>query len=306
LNASTRIGDPALSDSFPGDSRSSALSQLRVYSSLRSFKVETRQTADHAQARRSKDVFETETVDANWALKPGGRLSHRPVARAVTVEALAVPARTLLHFTPFQLFRAFFLQRPNPFQRRSVGKGERWRIAKRQTSAVRDAPVGFVWKSCLFCDLKDFDFLHLEIVRTRENRAPAQSGVVGVNVAKGSEKRIGLNGTRIGRSFRGGRYQPVCDSSGKSTRTPTFKSMSRLSEMGGIRSLLRRRFSSRPKYLGHARSRQIAGKGPLSLLESTQNRREGIHSHQGSEGGTDTTDARNAFNVVPFQRSEVS
>jgi hypothetical protein len=31
-------------------------------------------------------------------------------------------------------------------------------------------PVGFVWRSCLFCDLEDFDFLHLEIQRTRENR----------------------------------------------------------------------------------------------------------------------------------------
>jgi hypothetical protein len=25
-------------------------------------------------------------------------------------------------------------------------------------------PVGFVWKSCLFCDLENFDFLHLEIL----------------------------------------------------------------------------------------------------------------------------------------------
>jgi hypothetical protein len=51
-------------------------------------------------------------------------LSHRPVARAVSAEALALPERTLLHFSPFQLFRAFFLQRPNLFQRRSVGKEE--------------------------------------------------------------------------------------------------------------------------------------------------------------------------------------
>jgi hypothetical protein len=29
-------------------------------------------------------------------------------------------------------------------------------------------PVGFIWKSCLFCDLEDFDFLHLELLRTRE------------------------------------------------------------------------------------------------------------------------------------------
>jgi hypothetical protein len=47
-------------------------------------------------------------------------------------------------------------------------------------------PVGFVWRICLFCDLEDFDFLHLEFVRTRENRVPVQSGVVGVNVVKGS------------------------------------------------------------------------------------------------------------------------
>jgi hypothetical protein len=25
-------------------------------------------------------------------------------------------------------------------------------------------PVRFIWKSCLFCDLKDFDFLHLEML----------------------------------------------------------------------------------------------------------------------------------------------
>jgi hypothetical protein len=46
--------------------------------------------------------------------------------------------------------------------------------------------VGFVWKSCLFCDLEDFDFLHLEIGRTGENRLPVQSSVVGVGDAKGS------------------------------------------------------------------------------------------------------------------------
>jgi hypothetical protein len=46
--------------------------------------------------------------------------------------------------------------------------------------------VGFVLKSCLFCDLEDFDFLHLELARTGENRLPVQSGVVGVSVAKGS------------------------------------------------------------------------------------------------------------------------
>jgi hypothetical protein len=47
-------------------------------------------------------------------------------------------------------------------------------------------PMGFVWKSPLFCDLEDFDFLHLEIARTHENRPPLQSGVVGVSGVKGS------------------------------------------------------------------------------------------------------------------------
>jgi hypothetical protein len=42
-------------------------------------------------------------------------------------------------------------------------------------------PVGFVWKSCLCCDLEDFDFLHLEIPRPRENRVPVQSGVVRIS-----------------------------------------------------------------------------------------------------------------------------
>jgi hypothetical protein len=43
-----------------------------------------------------------------------------------------------------------------------------------------------VWKGCLVHDLENFDFFNLEIARTRENRLPAQSGVVGVSVAKGS------------------------------------------------------------------------------------------------------------------------
>jgi hypothetical protein len=47
--------------------------------------------------------------------------------------------------------------------------------------------VGFVLKSGLFCDLENANFIHLEIPRTREGRAPVQSGVVGVSVAKGSE-----------------------------------------------------------------------------------------------------------------------
>jgi hypothetical protein len=46
--------------------------------------------------------------------------------------------------------------------------------------------VGFVWKSCLFCDLEDFDFLHSEILRTPENRLLVQSDVVGVSVTTGS------------------------------------------------------------------------------------------------------------------------
>jgi hypothetical protein len=47
-------------------------------------------------------------------------------------------------------------------------------------------PVTLVWRSCLFCDFEDGDFLHAETIRTRENRLPVQSGVVGVSVAKES------------------------------------------------------------------------------------------------------------------------
>jgi hypothetical protein len=39
---------------------------------------------------------------------------------------------------------------------------------------------------CLVLDLEYFDFLDLEIHRTREKRLSVQSGVVGVTVAKGS------------------------------------------------------------------------------------------------------------------------
>jgi hypothetical protein len=46
FNASVHVGDLALYDSFPGDSRSSALSQLRIYWILRSFKTKRRRTAD--------------------------------------------------------------------------------------------------------------------------------------------------------------------------------------------------------------------------------------------------------------------
>jgi hypothetical protein len=58
----------------------------------------------------SSDIFEAVIVEATCALKTGRRLSHRPVARAVPVEALALPERTLSQFSPFQLFRAFFLR----------------------------------------------------------------------------------------------------------------------------------------------------------------------------------------------------
>jgi hypothetical protein len=39
-------------------------------------------------------------------------------------------------------------------------------------------------KGCLVCNLEDFDFFDLEIVRTRENDILFQSGVVGVTSAK--------------------------------------------------------------------------------------------------------------------------
>jgi hypothetical protein len=35
-------------------------------------------------------------------------------------------------------------------------------------------------QGCLVCDLEDFDFLHFEIPRTRENSIPVQAGVVPV------------------------------------------------------------------------------------------------------------------------------
>jgi hypothetical protein len=43
---------------------------------------------------------------------------------------------------------------------------------------------------CLPSDFEDLDFLDLEILRTRENDLPVQSGVVGVKVAKGSETEV--------------------------------------------------------------------------------------------------------------------
>jgi hypothetical protein len=42
-------------------------------------------------------------------------------------------------------------------------------------------------KICLLCDVENFNFFHLEILRTRENDVIVQSGVVGVSAAKGSE-----------------------------------------------------------------------------------------------------------------------
>jgi hypothetical protein len=52
-----------------------------------------------------EEIVETVTIEVNWALKTGRRLSYRPVARAVTAERLALPDGTLLQFSPFQLFR---------------------------------------------------------------------------------------------------------------------------------------------------------------------------------------------------------
>jgi hypothetical protein len=39
-------------------------------------------------------------------------------------------------------------------------------------------------KCCLLCNLEDFDFFDLEMLRPRENDALGQSGVVGVREAK--------------------------------------------------------------------------------------------------------------------------
>jgi hypothetical protein len=44
--------------------------------------------------------------------------------------------------------------------------------------------VSRIWKGGLVCDLEDFDFLHCEIVRTRENSHAVQVGVVRVRVVK--------------------------------------------------------------------------------------------------------------------------
>jgi hypothetical protein len=41
-------------------------------------------------------------------------------------------------------------------------------------------------KSCLLCDLENFNFFHLEMIQTRENDVPIQSSVIGVSAAKGS------------------------------------------------------------------------------------------------------------------------
>jgi hypothetical protein len=41
-----------------------------------------------------------------------------------------------------------------------------------------------IWKSSLVDDLEDFDFLHCEKGRNRENSLPAQAGVVRVRGAK--------------------------------------------------------------------------------------------------------------------------
>jgi hypothetical protein len=40
------------------------------------------------------------------------------------------------------------------------------------------------WDGRLVPDFENFNFLHLEILRTREKRLPVQSGVVGVTFAK--------------------------------------------------------------------------------------------------------------------------
>jgi hypothetical protein len=42
-------------------------------------------------------------------------------------------------------------------------------------------------EDCLFCDLEDFDFPHLEIFSTGENDGLVQSDVIGTQVAKASQ-----------------------------------------------------------------------------------------------------------------------
>jgi hypothetical protein len=46
------------------------------------------------------------------------------------------------------------------------------------------------WKRGLVCDFENFNFLHLEIRRTREKHSPVQSGVVRVNGAKAESPTV--------------------------------------------------------------------------------------------------------------------
>jgi hypothetical protein len=50
-----------------------------------------------------------------------------------------------------------------------------------------------IWrKGDLVRDFENFNFLHLKIPRTREKRFPAQSGVVGVSLAKVISETVGV------------------------------------------------------------------------------------------------------------------
>jgi hypothetical protein len=56
-------------------------------------------------------------------------------------------------------------------------------MKKLKTEVRKLRRAGFS-RNCLVCDFEHFNFLHLEILRTREKRLPVQSGVVGVTAAK--------------------------------------------------------------------------------------------------------------------------
>jgi hypothetical protein len=71
----------------------------------------------------SEEIVETVTVEANWALKTGRRLSHHLVARAVTAEMLTLPDGTVLQFSAFQHFRTFFSAAAEPVSAQVRWKG---------------------------------------------------------------------------------------------------------------------------------------------------------------------------------------
>jgi hypothetical protein len=72
---------------------------LAAITSPRSSTDEQTAAISFPPGKGSNDTFKTVTVEANCALKTGRRLSHRPDARAVSAEALALPERALLIFS---------------------------------------------------------------------------------------------------------------------------------------------------------------------------------------------------------------